>query len=558
MQAIEPWSGYYGGGGGADMPVVWAMAHVTQFAKLGWRYLQNGFGSGELPKGGYFTTMVDPKGGDFSLFVVKNSYDHAACTRPALPPTEVSEPENVTFILSPSIHGGGGGSTNITRLACWRSNFELETSILFEQQPDIVVDAATGSFSLALIDGDYYTVSTVRTATHGKAATPVPPSQPRHPIPVVDDFDGYARTSRQPRLWSQMTGSWEVQLDAANTSNKVLRQEATDIPHSSWAGRFTFFPGTVLGMREWQDVHITAKFRLPTTSFGPNWPAETAGVCVATRTSWVFRNGIFFCISANGVWSLTYSAPSFKGGTIMNGTVANPPKGDAGGSWHTLTLATMQGVASGSYDGAFLFANTTVRNIDTGFAALGATGYYAVEFDEVAVNPVGPHWDPNPAPPKGCNASPPAVGQVLHVRHCETNGIAADDQAFDLIAQSWQIRHRSSQYCATAVAGGVGAEVTLQVCNFTDPLQMWQNDYSNIHHGNVPMTLVEANVTLSARTDGSVATGNVYGKGKHPKNNTEWATWTYFDSTHQLRNTRNPVPGYPYPDGYPMCLSLCR
>ena len=149
------------------------------------------------PKGGYYTTLVDPDGDDFALHIVKNSYDHAACTRPPLPPTEVAAPEDVTIVLAPSILINSAGK-KITQLACWRSNFELETAILFEQQPDMVVDAVNGSFTLHVVDGDYYTVSTVRTATHGKVATAVPPSQP-HPIPVVDNFDSYTQTSRQPR-----------------------------------------------------------------------------------------------------------------------------------------------------------------------------------------------------------------------------------------------------------------------------------------------------------------------------------------------------------------------
>ena len=199
MAHNRPWSGYYGGGSDGTMPVVWATAHVTQFAKLGWRYLKNGMGSGELSKGGYYTTLVDPDGADFALHIVKNSYDHAACTRPPLPPTEVAEPEDVTIILAPSMLINSTSGKKITQLACWRSNFELETAILFEQQPDMMVDVVNGSFTMHVIDGDYYTISTVRTATHGKVETAVPPSQPRHPIPVVDDFDSYTQTSRQPR-----------------------------------------------------------------------------------------------------------------------------------------------------------------------------------------------------------------------------------------------------------------------------------------------------------------------------------------------------------------------
>ena len=77
--------------------------------------------------------------------------------------------------------------------------------------------ASNGQFTLPVVVGDYYTVSTVRTARRGSfpAGSPVPASQPVAPIPVIDDFDGYGTdmVSQQPRLWSQMIGSWELQLD---------------------------------------------------------------------------------------------------------------------------------------------------------------------------------------------------------------------------------------------------------------------------------------------------------------------------------------------------------
>ena len=101
-----------------EMPVVWvwATAHVTQFAQVGWRYLEVGAGSGELPQGGFFTTIVDPAEGavGFALHVVKNSLDHTACTRPGLPPRqdEVAA-ENVTFMLDASL-----GGCAATSLAC--------------------------------------------------------------------------------------------------------------------------------------------------------------------------------------------------------------------------------------------------------------------------------------------------------------------------------------------------------------------------------------------------------------------------------------------------------
>jgi galactosylceramidase len=52
-------------------PTIWATAHLTQFTKVGWKYLKAGAGSGDLPHGGYYTTLVDPAGEDWTMNIVK-------------------------------------------------------------------------------------------------------------------------------------------------------------------------------------------------------------------------------------------------------------------------------------------------------------------------------------------------------------------------------------------------------------------------------------------------------------------------------------------------------
>ena len=69
LTAVQPWSGYYE----TDMPVVWATAHVTQFTEVGWKYLDVGSGSGELPNGGYYTSLISPSMDEFTLIIVKIS-----------------------------------------------------------------------------------------------------------------------------------------------------------------------------------------------------------------------------------------------------------------------------------------------------------------------------------------------------------------------------------------------------------------------------------------------------------------------------------------------------
>jgi hypothetical protein len=141
-------------------------------------------------------------------------------------------------------------------LSLRRSNFELETPILFERQPDIEVSAA-GSLTLNVAVGDYFTISTVRTARHGSfeadatagataaaatvgataaaaaaaaaaagglaaaaaAGAAVPSSEPEFPLPYRNDFEGEA-ISQQPRFFSQMIGAFEVGIRPSFVSSE--------------------------------------------------------------------------------------------------------------------------------------------------------------------------------------------------------------------------------------------------------------------------------------------------------------------------------------------------
>jgi len=55
MTAHWPWSGHYS----VDNPI-WASAHTTQFTESGWLYSPVGQGSGWLPSGGSYVTLVPP------------------------------------------------------------------------------------------------------------------------------------------------------------------------------------------------------------------------------------------------------------------------------------------------------------------------------------------------------------------------------------------------------------------------------------------------------------------------------------------------------------------
>ena len=192
LTSVQPWSGYY-----EVNPVVWATAHVTQFTKTGWKYLDLGSGSGQLPNGGYYTTIVDPAGSDFTINVVKISREHAPCTRPRLPQFDVEE-ETVTFVLDKSLQAPAS-------LGVWYSNYNIDagsgTPTLFEKQQDVKV--VGGKFSLKVPVGAHFTVTTVRSAQKG-VPDGIPPSAPSFPLPHTDDFDSKPISQEAPLLADQI------------------------------------------------------------------------------------------------------------------------------------------------------------------------------------------------------------------------------------------------------------------------------------------------------------------------------------------------------------------
>ena len=63
MEARMPWCGYY------DVrPAIWAIAHTTQFADPGWRYLDDA--CGETDTGLSYVTLKHPRKELYSMIIV--------------------------------------------------------------------------------------------------------------------------------------------------------------------------------------------------------------------------------------------------------------------------------------------------------------------------------------------------------------------------------------------------------------------------------------------------------------------------------------------------------
>jgi len=137
----------------------------------------------------------------------------------------------------------------------------------------------------------------------------------------------------------------------------------------------------------------------------------------------------------------------------------------------------------------------------------------------------------------------------LTTRPCVSNGLAADDQKFELLAD-WQLRHIPTGLCAQYMSDTQG--VTLEQCEFGAATQQFRNDYTRIRNAVVPVTLSNlpgGDRVLAGFFNGTVVTPKVLGAL-----GTDYAAWSYFPNTFQLRNQYTGVNDSL---GYPLCLSAC-
>ena len=549
LTANQPWSGYYE----KDMPVVWATAHVTQFTEpFTWKYLDVGHGSGELPKGGFYTSFINAGDSnntdghvEFTMVVVKISRDHAPCTRPPLPDFRVEE-ETVTFHIK---NANGGYIPN--ELHVWYSNFEknVKNPTVFENLESIKVN--NGMFTLTIPVGGVYTVSTVTDARKGSfAGNLAPASTPQFPLPYHDDFQSYLNNS-EAMYFADQIGAFEIHP-------KTLSQEPSGPEHTEYSMRQMVpeipigwqnapnGPMTLIGMIEWQDITVATEFFLPVSAF------SNTSACVATRVDQLWLQGIVFCVEASGKWTLSQGGPPLSGdiqpkNIIQSGAVSTAP---GLGSWHSLSLTTVNDTATASFDKERVFSGLKIRNFDNGFAALGCNQWHPVEFGSISINRAGNgavhRWSEEQ---RQLNLYD--VGDSIGVEDCPTNGIKTASTSF-LLRPDWLLEHISSGLCVEAASAKPNAAFTLQKCESGKLTQELRNDYTNIRNNLRPLTLggykkLAAQLKLSGDLNGTVSLS-----GAAPGTDSGWNTWVYYPNTNQLRNQYNTVEKL----GYPKCLSV--
>lgn len=255
MRANEPWSGHY-----EVQPATWAVAHTTQFAEPGWRYVDSAC---VLINGGSVVALESPRGEDCSIVIET---------------MDAKAPQTLKFRIE---------DLPKEKLHLWRTSEAKQ----FEQLADIGVE--NGAFSLVAEPQSIYSLTTTAGQRWGQTS---PPASAILPLPYADDFSSY-KVDDSPRLFSDQAGVFEVQQredGSGNCLREVLLHDG--IP---WHSHLNPKPETILGDLNWKDYSVFVDARIPTNGY-----ALLLGRVTLVPQNSKLPNSYAFKLTGAGDWEL--------------------------------------------------------------------------------------------------------------------------------------------------------------------------------------------------------------------------------------------------------------
>lgn len=352
MTAEQPWSGHY-----TISPVLWIQAHWGQFVQPGWRFLDSGNGSGFLPNGGSYVSLIPPLDQRTSFesegtFVIIIETLHGTCgDHPvACDVSEITDTQQLTFHL---------GSFHLVRtsssLHMWCSNF----TNVFESQPTIQIE--NSSFSVNIYPDTICTISTSNVGNKGQHADP--PSESPFPKVYRTNFDATSNDHDLAWGFSDVYGSFAIRDQGS------LTQMASALP-IGWAP-VNEDPLTLLGDPGWDQIRVRVSFIINHTA--SHHYVRVCGGC----GNWSDRRILFGCpaklcfnISGDGHWRLG------------NHSSFLPDYRDI---WHELDLKIDKEHVWVQMDGQMLVRFAALPLKPVGMIGLGCGSYHACSFRNFSV-----------------------------------------------------------------------------------------------------------------------------------------------------------------------------
>jgi len=380
MRAKEPWSGHY-----EIQPAVWVIAHHNQFAKPGWRYLDQACRM--LPFAGSVVAMASPSGTDASVVI-----------------ETMGATADQTLVLNVD------ASLTSREWQLWRTN---QTESFIHAGGQFPVD---GKITLQIAPDSVYSLTT--TTGQSKGFKQAPASQ-KFPMPYNDDFESYA-IGRTPRYFSDQAGTFEV-VNRADGQGKALEQ-VLRAPGIEWENRpEQFHPFTVIGAPDAKDYLVSADVEAADgvtvaliSRYGRIQPSESSA----------FAKGYRFEVTAgSGAWKL-----SKPGGILAQGTSPF-----AANTWHNLQLEARGTTLVCRINGTVVSQAQDGTHVE-GLAGLAA-GYAGARFDNFMLsNFDGDYtwgggdstWIDTSA--TGWNGGPPASGDTATINTGTVTATAGNQQ----------------------------------------------------------------------------------------------------------------------------------
>eukprot|EP00933_Yihiella_yeosuensis_P030287 TRINITY_DN2394_c1_g4_i1.p1 TRINITY_DN2394_c1_g4~~TRINITY_DN2394_c1_g4_i1.p1 ORF type:complete len:991 (-),score=183.30 TRINITY_DN2394_c1_g4_i1:200-3172(-) len=428
LYAFEPWSGKY-----EITPPVWATAHTTQFTQVGWQYLPNGLGAGDLPGGGTYVTIASPELDDFTIVfetLEGQCMYHGGCYHHKEASGVQTLKLKLDDTLAKALEARGG------KLQVWMT----KPTSWFERKTDIIVEPG-GLIEVAVPKDGIVTVTTLTGGFKGGKVKTTPEDvetdsftrDPGFPLPYEESFDDEDKVGRSARFFADQGGAFEVTPGIGPGGwtyvgidrNKVLEQRVLRKP-TAWAG-FSPEPFTMVGGVNWTDVSVDVAVKLGMPAkceeengcHPPNY--YHTGVCARVLRYQFFNNAkhlpdaYCFEIWGDGWWTLMASTDRLASGHLK------PEHKDrflANDGWLSVRLEARSARLKAFIDGEEV-ASLLDASFPVGQVAL-VCGYHACQYDNLAVKEL----DASSAENDGMRSIFKRVDPIInnwHARSCDVS-----------------------------------------------------------------------------------------------------------------------------------------
>ena len=324
LQADSPWDGHY-----TIWPAVWALAHTTQFAEPGWKYMDSACGQFDTTtRRGNHVALRNPKTGDWSVIMV------------------TGEKKKVKLNIGSGLKTGP--------VYVWKSTEKDQ----FINKKSLKL--RNGSVEIELEPNAIYTLTSTTGQQKGSYGTP-PESKP-FPFPYTENFDEYSY-GETPRFFSDQKGTFETCL---SPKGGICLAQIVPEQGILWYNNWLLKPHSLFGDLNWQDYAIEGDVLLT------GGDVEIGGR-YADRNKLGFR----WILTSDGRWQLNWQYTTLASGQIEKFKPTD---------WHHLKLEMNGYQISGFVDGEKMV--TVSNKTDSKGMAFIASTYDGNMFDNIRVEPV--------------------------------------------------------------------------------------------------------------------------------------------------------------------------